>query len=66
MVCLKLTRKLADKLDGINLCPYRVGQKLQLPWREAMILMAEGWAELVERRHHPRPYAKLRSSTKHS
>ena len=61
MVCLKLTRKLADVVDGINLCPYRVGEKLYLPWREAMILMAEGWAELVERRSRPRLYADLRA-----
>lgn len=51
---IRLTRKLADMLDGIDVSAYRVGQALHLPWREARLLIAEGWAELIERRRRPR------------
>ena len=29
-----------------------------LPWREALILIAEGWAEMIERRRQPREFAR--------
>jgi hypothetical protein len=54
MVCLRLTRKLADQIDGVDLSPYRVGQVIYLPWRAAALLLAERWAELIERRRKPR------------
>ena len=47
---VRLTRKLADRVDGVDLSAYRVGQALHLPWRDARLLMAEGWAEMIERR----------------
>ena len=52
---VRLTRKLADMIDDIDLSRYRVGQRIHLPYRAAMLLIAEGWAQLVERRRHPRP-----------
>jgi hypothetical protein len=54
MMAVRLTRKLADMIDGIDLSAFRVGDVLHLPWRGAWILIAEGWAEMIERRHRPR------------
>jgi len=39
-----LTRKLADYLDGIDLSMYREGDMLDVPRREAELLIKEGWA----------------------
>ena len=41
---IQLTRKLADCLDGVDLSHYAVGDVLDLPRREAYLLIAEGWA----------------------
>ena len=54
MMAVRLTRKLADVIDGVDLSAFRVGDVLHLPWRGAWILIAEGWAEMIERRHRPR------------
>ena len=54
MMAVRLTRKLADMIDGIDLSAFRVGDVLHLPWRSAWMLIAEGWAEMIERRHRPR------------
>jgi hypothetical protein len=40
-----LTRKLADVVDGIDLSGRVVGDVLDLPVREASLLMAEQYAE---------------------
>ena len=39
-----LTRKLAEFLDGIDLSRYRPGDLLDLPRRDAELLIREGWA----------------------
>src|SRR5215216_3426539 len=44
-VSVRLTRKLADVIDDIDLSPYEVGECVELPWHQAALLMAEGWAE---------------------
>jgi hypothetical protein len=36
--------KLADCLDGIDVADHHVGDVLDLPWRDAQILLAEQWA----------------------
>lgn len=41
---VRLTRKFADLIDGIDLSRRQVGEVITLPAREARILMAEGWA----------------------
>jgi hypothetical protein len=51
---VRLTKKFAERIDGIDLAPYRVGDTIRLPWRAAKILIAEGWAVLIERRRAPR------------
>lgn len=52
---VRLTKKFADQIDGIDLSPYVVGDTITLPWRAAKLLIAEGWAVLIERRRAPRP-----------
>jgi hypothetical protein len=52
-VRVRLTRKLADRIDGIDLKRYHVGDVLELPPADAQLLVAEAWA-LVERRRHNR------------
>jgi hypothetical protein len=42
-----LTRKLANQLNGIDLSSIKVGEVVRLPERDAMMLVLEGWAELV-------------------
>jgi hypothetical protein len=43
-VKVRLTRKLADAIDGINLRQCQVGDIVDLPPREACLLLAEAWA----------------------
>ncbi len=45
-----LIRKYADILDGVNLQSAKVGDRLDLPRRDADVLIAEGWAERAEER----------------
>jgi len=56
---VRLTRKLAESIDGIDLSKAREGDTLDLSPREALTLIAEGWALPVhgsERdRAHDRP-----------
>ena len=42
---VRLTRKLADRLDGIDLNNHQVGDVLHLLSHDARLLIAEGWAE---------------------
>lgn len=49
---VRLTRKLADCLDGVDLSRYAVGDVLDLPKWEAHLLIAEGWAVLSEGAAH--------------
>jgi hypothetical protein len=42
---IRLTRKLAQYLDGIDVSANQVGDVLDLPRREAELLIAEQWAE---------------------
>jgi hypothetical protein len=45
-----LTRKHADRIDGIDLSEYEVGDVLELPQADAKAILAEGWA-LPDRRN---------------
>ena len=44
VVSVRLLRKYAASIDGVNLENAVVGDRLDLPPREANILIAEGWA----------------------
>ena len=41
---VRLTRKYADVLNGVNLSGHDVGDRLPLPPRDAGLLIVEGWA----------------------
>jgi hypothetical protein len=43
---VRLTKKLARFLNGIDLDKLSVGDSMDLPERDARMLVAEGWAEL--------------------
>jgi hypothetical protein len=45
---VRLTRKLAERVDGVDLSSYREGDVLALPSHEAELLVAEGWAVAAE------------------
>jgi hypothetical protein len=42
---VRLTRKYAEAIDGVDLSDCDVGDRLPLPVHEARMLVAEGWAE---------------------
>jgi hypothetical protein len=44
---IRLTRKFADLINGIDLSKAHTGETLDLSTRDAQMLMAEGWAELA-------------------
>jgi hypothetical protein len=58
-VVIRLTHKYADMLDGVDLRKRRVGDTFALRARDALLLIAEGWAEAVaERRAECPPSAR--------
>ena len=42
---VRLIRKFADLIDGIDLSRAKAGETLDLPAHDANLLIAEGWAE---------------------
>ena len=42
---IRLTRKLADFLDGVDVSDRHAGDVFELPMHDAHLLIAEGWAE---------------------
>jgi hypothetical protein len=51
---VRLTRKYADVIDGIDLSSCDVGDRLPLPPHDAQVLLAEGWAEPAPARERRR------------
>jgi len=53
---VRLTRKLADRIDGVDLRGCVVGDVLELPRAQASLLIAEEWATLesAASSDHPR------------
>jgi hypothetical protein len=45
---VRLTRKLAECIDGVDLSDHRVGEIIDVSPAEARLLLAEQWAELAE------------------
>jgi hypothetical protein len=41
---VRLTKKFAEEIDGIDLSRVEVGDLLLLPRRDALLLVREGWA----------------------
>jgi hypothetical protein len=44
---VRLTAKLAEVVNGVDLSHYSEGEVVELPERECRMLIAERWAELV-------------------
>jgi hypothetical protein len=44
---VRLTAKLAEVVNGVDLSRYREGDVVELPERDCWMLIAERWAELV-------------------
>jgi hypothetical protein len=44
---VRLTRKLAERIDGVDLSERRVGEVIDVSPGEARLLLAEQWAELA-------------------
>ena len=66
---IRLTRKFADLINGIDLSNAHTGEMLDLSQREAEILLAEGWAEYAgapqpRERAHEAPPKKTKLSRK--
>lgn len=57
---VRLTRKLAARIDEIDLTNRSVGEVFELPPAEAWLLIAEEWA-IVERRASERPSAAVKA-----
>jgi hypothetical protein len=57
---IRLTRRLADYIDGVDLSRRSVGDLLDLPDRDAEMLVAEGWALALER--EPQKYIDSRAA----
>ena len=55
---IRLTRKLADSLDGVDLSAFKVGDCIELSPRIGRTLILEGWAELVDPSPVERPVAR--------
>lgn len=45
VTAVRLTRKFAEVIDGVDLSDAKVGDELNLPPHDADVLVAEGWAE---------------------
>jgi hypothetical protein len=48
MVKLRLTRKFAQRINGIDLSSVQAGDDIEVSEHEAEILMREGWASPVD------------------
>ena len=63
---VRLTRKFSPLINGIDLSKFQKGDTLDLPTREASMLVAEGWAEPEIDRVHDRPPRKRQSRARAS
>jgi hypothetical protein len=53
-MCVRLTRKFADMIDGVDLSRAHVGDQLDVSPHDAQVLIAEGWAERDTKREASR------------
>src|SRR5438045_1095907 len=63
---IRLTRKLADFLDGVDVSNRHAGDVFELPTCDAHLLIAEGWAERYRPVRQPRHLEDRQSDTKDS
>jgi hypothetical protein len=55
MVRIRLTKKLALSLNGVDLSSFSVGDIVELPDPAARMMIAERWAELANEPTPPQP-----------
>lgn len=53
MVRVRLTRKLANQINGVDLSAVRVGDHILVPNAVASMLIQEGWAEVISEYEPP-------------
>jgi hypothetical protein len=58
---IRLTRKFATVINGVDLSRYRVGEVLDLRQRDAQILVDEGWATFLDSQVHLLAAARVRT-----
>jgi hypothetical protein len=63
---VRLTKRLADEIDGIALHGHKPGDILNLPDRDARMLVAEEWAIPERREHLGEPPGPERRASQHS
>ena len=56
---LRLTKKFADMIDGVDLRAFMVGQTIRVMPAEARLLIAEGWAEPLDQPATTRDHAPM-------
>jgi len=56
---VRLTRRFAEAMDGIDLSQHRVGDLFDLSPHDAGLLIAEGWATLVTAGHDDEPERRV-------
>ena len=47
-IAVRLTRKLADSINGVDLTRHEVGDVIEVPSHSALMLMGEGWGEPLD------------------
>lgn len=57
-----LARKHADRIDGVDLRGYQVGDTLEMSSRDASLLLAENWAKLERRTEEMRTRQRRRAN----
>lgn len=62
---IRLTRKFALCLNGVDISKFSVGDEVDLPERSAMFLVFEGWAEPVEPSAPPASHTPTQSVRAH-
>lgn len=62
---VRLVRKLADRIDGVDLRGHEVDEVFDVSQRDARLLMAEEWA-IAERRSADLPHRVERRSSSHN
>ena len=60
---VRLLKKLADEIDGVDLSAHDVGDVVNLPAVQGKLLLAEGWAIREHRRPTPPTVVAFRRAT---
>jgi hypothetical protein len=60
---VRLTRKFAQFINGVDLSQVRAGEEVELSDREADILIAEGWASPIDTADDKPPRRSRRTNT---